>query len=167
MYECVNCHVEDFNPTKDWVCYPTVYKEHNWLCDICAVSTVWDRHLRSKSSSTSKSSRKYLLTFTKKPEVPTQIWANRIISQLDRSNIHNFISGALEHITTNIHCHAYVESPRISKDDYRAFSRNYGFVDVRQIKVDNGIEDYTQKELGTSDKQRLIQFLGNMKLGAY
>lgn len=91
---------------------------------------------------------RYLITFTKKPEVDMSKWKARVEMELERSHITQVINKAFEHMESNPHCHAYVEVKRkIDKlKDYPTFIKKFGFVDIRLIKKDNGVSQYFLNE---------------------
>lgn len=91
--------------------------------------------------------REYLVTFTRNPnsKYTVEQWRQAVLKQLKR---HVFIKGdyAFEHEDTNIHCHAYVTSKGIHKTNFESFAHNYGHVDIKTVKQDNGIHAYIGKE---------------------
>lgn len=91
----------------------------------------------------------YLITFTRNPnsKYDKKKWLSRIVDkELSRSCILQSES-VLEHLDTNVHCHSYCQlSKPIAKSLFSVFSRDYGYVDVRRIKVNNGVEDYITKD---------------------
>lgn len=96
----------------------------------------------------------YLLTFTRNPNSrydPTQ-WLRRIDKELGKSFITESLS-TLEHIDTNIHCHTVIQTTHpITKTRFAVFNRDYGYVDLKRINTDNGVQAYIEKELPNADK---------------
>lgn len=94
---------------------------------------------------------RYFLTFTYNGNHEKQTWLDAVKLRLGRKDIKRFISGVVEHPESNIHVHAYVESDKNwttnrTKKTYpfHSFEKNYGHVDVKRVKNDNGISDYIQ-----------------------
>jgi len=85
----------------------------------------------------------YLLTFTRDPSVSTYNWWKQLLRAL---RLHSYKAATIEHIDSNIHCHAIVESKfNLYKGSYKAFKSR---IDFRKISTDNGVEDYLSKENG-------------------
>jgi len=107
---------------------------------------------RQKKSRHHYEGYKYLLTFTRNPNsrYSIQEWLKRIKKEIIRRSFSEQHC-SLEHPDTNIHIHAVVNSNKpIAKSLFKVFSRDYGYVDVRRINIDNGVLDYIQKELPNS-----------------
>lgn len=99
---------------------------------------------------------RYLVTFTRNPNSRFSLeqWLVRIRKECMKSFIIK-AACALEHPESNIHVHVCMEtskaiSNKSQTSPFKVFSRDYGFVDVRRIVVDNGVEDYISKEYGSS-----------------
>lgn len=88
----------------------------------------------------------YFVTFTRNPSHGTKTdWFELLMTTLQQS-VHQFITGTIEHMDKNIHCHAYITSKyNLSKDRYKAFSK-YHKIDFKKVKFDNGITNYMTKE---------------------
>lgn len=90
---------------------------------------------------------KYLLTFTRNPNSKYTFddWIHRIQLELSK----NFIvdhSCCLENLDTNVHVHSIIEVNKpIAKNQFKVFQRDYGYVDLRRVNVDNGVEQYITK----------------------
>lgn len=102
---------------------------------------------------------RFLLTFTRNEAIDVGVWKNRVRAQLQRKAIKS-VKYVLEHKDTNIHCHALVETDKVlRKREFRAFEKTYGYVDVKNVKKDNGLMDYFTKEEGNeilTDLDKLI-----------
>lgn len=102
----------------------------------------------------------YLLTFTRNPNSKYQKseWFKRILKELGRQSFSQ-VKANLEHIDTNIHCHSIVSSNKpISKTLFKVFQRDYGFVDLRRIVVDNGVDAYIVKDDTIKNPYSLEEF---------
>ena len=89
---------------------------------------------------------KFFITFTKRPDVRFEFFKLKVVDQLKREV---FMRGkyAFEHVSTNAHCHAYVESPyNLCRGTFKSMEKHCGFVDVRRVGVDNGVDEYISKE---------------------
>lgn len=96
----------------------------------------------------------YLVTFTKNPNsrYDSEKWLHRVIKELKRKPFKN-VQCTIEHITTNIHCHAVIDvNKAIAKSLFSVFIRDYGFVDVRRVNHDNGVAEYISKDLPPDEK---------------
>jgi len=95
--------------------------------------------------------KRYFCTFTRNPKAGTkQQWFALLLKTLNQS-LHTFICGTIEHVDSNIHCHAILESKyNLSKDRYKAFFKaNPGSdngKELQKIKWDNGTNSYLTKE---------------------
>lgn len=88
----------------------------------------------------------YFITFTSNNKVSVEAFKYGIVKQLERE-IFSKVKYSFEHEDTNIHCHAYVTATHtINKDNFKSTIRKYGNMDIKHIKVDNGIEEYMSKE---------------------
>lgn len=118
-------------------------------CDDCIVAQpeVW--HLLCNRARQNYNNFSYLVTFTRNPNsrYTQPEWFQKVMKELSKKfTLH--AKAELEHITTNIHCHAVIECTKaISKTQYSVFNRDYGYVDLRRVKVDNGIDNYICKDL--------------------
>lgn len=93
----------------------------------------------------------YFLTFTWNNSVDKTLFKQAVEKQLTRSII---LTGrySFEHEDTNIHCHAYVQTNhRLSKANFASHSRKYGFVDIKRVTKDNGVNSYMSKENETKE----------------
>lgn len=91
----------------------------------------------------------YLVTFTRNPNsrYNKKEWLRRVVQELRKAYITD-VACSLEHIETNIHCHAVVSTNKaVAKSAYKVFNRDYGYVDLRRINVDNGVVNYIEKDL--------------------
>lgn len=91
----------------------------------------------------------YLVTFTRNPNsrfTKTQ-WRLRVRLELHKGYLSSGIC-VEEHPDTNIHVHARIQTNRaISKNQhFRTFERDYGSIDLKRVKVDNGVANYFTKE---------------------
>lgn len=95
----------------------------------------------------SNSQKKYLVTFTfdpKKDNTKEQFKAG-VLKQLSRAWDH--VQYAFEHEDSNIHCHSVITTThRITAKNFDSHQRKYGHVDVRLVKIDNGLAEYISKE---------------------
>lgn len=90
---------------------------------------------------------KYLITFTRDPNKQIVAkWIERVRFELGRKFIQSF-KATMEHVDTNIHIHALIESNKyLKKDDFKCFINNYGNIDLKKVVSNNGIEQYLSKE---------------------
>lgn len=81
--------------------------------------------------------------------MPQEQWLKRVQFELGRKFVRSF-KLAIEHKDSNIHAHARIVSKNLIKKsrDYKTYVNDYGFVDVRNVKYDNGTELYLEKEIG-------------------
>lgn len=95
---------------------------------------------------------RYLITFTldrkllKASTLDQRQFDSIIRRQLERKI---FITArySIEHIDRNMHAHALVEATHnVTKTNFAPYLRDYGSIDIRLVKVDNGIDDYIGKE---------------------
>lgn len=112
---------------------------------------ILDHPYKNCVSSSGDDTPRYFLTFTYNGNHEKQTWLDAVKLRLGRKDIKRFISGVVEHPESNIHVHAYVESDKNwttnrTKKTYpfHSFEKNYGHVDVKRVKNDNGISDYIQ-----------------------
>lgn len=90
---------------------------------------------------------KYLITFTKAKDTELSQWRDRVEFELTRSHIVKVLNKAYEHMDKNPHCHTYVEcKTKVDKNDYKTFIKKFGFVDIKLVKKDNGINQYFKNE---------------------
>lgn len=88
----------------------------------------------------------YLLTFTKRSEVKPSDWFDAIIKQLKKKFIIKFLIG-FEHLDANMHAHAYIECNKyVQKREFALYERDIGYIDLRIVRKDNGVEGYISKE---------------------
>lgn len=91
----------------------------------------------------------YLITFTCNPNsrYTKGQWLERVVKELRRTPLSN-VKATLEHVDSNIHCHALVTSTKaLYKKLFKVFNDRYGYVDLRRISVDNGTQEYIEKDL--------------------
>lgn len=98
---------------------------------------------------------RFFLTFTLKPELPglqshSEQWISAfrraVIKQLQRQIITSG-SYVFEHVDLNCHCHAYVTSNyNITRKHFESVTKKFGYVDLRRVTHDNGVEEYMGKE---------------------
>lgn len=104
---------------------------------------------------------KYLLTFTREPDTPLEIWFQRLVVALG-TKLFLTMHCSIEHIETNIHCHALVTTKyaNLSRDKFKAWCKGAKnparLLDIRKIKHDNGCIEYIQKE--TKEFDNLKEF---------
>lgn len=107
-------------------------------------------------------SKRYLLTFTTRPDARDSIDAfqKAVEHQLSRAA---FLSASysIEHPETNLHAHAIVHSNRYlqGNKDFAVFTKHYGHVDVKAIRIDNGVEAYIGKESPIFDRDASNTFI--------
>ncbi len=105
----------------------------------------------------------YLLTFTysENGRYDKVAWLRRVNKEIHRYFICDTSLFSLEHMDTNIHCHAVVECTKpIAKVLFKVFCRDYGWVDLRRIEVDNNPLGYIEKEMPTAeDAKTKTEFL--------
>lgn len=89
----------------------------------------------------------YLVTFTKAADVDIDKWKQRLKFEMSRKFVTSF-SLVIEHEDGNIHAHAKIKSTKYIKKsrEYRSYIKAYGFVDVKNVKFDNGVDEYLAKE---------------------
>jgi len=91
----------------------------------------------------------YLVTFTRNPNSKHNLeaWLKRIDKEINKSFVVECVTN-IENHTTNIHCHAIIIANRqVQKKDFKVFERDYGYVDVKRKKIDNGMEEYIVKDM--------------------
>ncbi len=99
----------------------------------------------------------YIVTFTYNPNsrYDKLEWLRRVNKEVHRYYVLDSSRFALEHMDTNIHCHAVMEtSKRISKVLFKIFNRDYGYVDLRRINVDNDPINYIEKEMPKAESAK-------------
>jgi len=124
-----------------------------WCLNCIRTSPVdWGQmNLSAIRMSSSSSQPTYLLTFTRNPNSRYSLdsWLDRVVTELCRKPFTD-VRCSLEHVSTNIHCHAlitYNSKGRLGKDKFTVFARDYGFVDLRRVNSDNGVIEYISKDL--------------------
>jgi len=91
----------------------------------------------------------YLVTFTRNPNsrysIPEML--NRVAKELERSSIVEHFCMP-EHMDSNIHVHAAIRftTPHQKERTFKVYMRDYGYVDMRRINVNNGVADYLLKD---------------------
>lgn len=117
-------------------------------------SAKWAQHFNlrleccgwTKPVKTAKVGGRFIITFTKRPDVRFEFFKNQVIRQLARK-VFNSGKYAFEHVATNAHCHAYVESPfNLCKSHFAHIEKVCGFVDIKRVGWNNGVEEYISKE---------------------
>lgn len=114
---------------------------------------------RKKASRRQYSDFSYLITFTRNPNSRYSLhdWKKRIAKEVSRKTFSQQHL-TIEHPDTNIHVHAVVKANKaISNTLFKVFSRDYGWVDVRRIRTDNGVLDYIAKELPEGQNPQNLQ----------
>lgn len=138
--------MEEFYPfLTQYKSNPALYKEFYEFAE-------YD-HYVTKPLKTAVENRpnKYLLTFTKETETPLDVWFQRLVLAL-RTKLFLTLHASIEHIETNIHCHALVTTKyaNLSRDKFKAWCKGAKnpsrLLDIRKIKNDNGCIEYIQKE---------------------
>lgn len=94
--------------------------------------------------------KRYFLTLTRNPVYSKQEWLDDI-TKVCQQTLHEFISGTIEHLDTNIHAHVIVESkynldPKRYKKFYAKHPGSHNSERVKKIKWDNGTQSYISKE---------------------
>lgn len=119
---------------------------HSLTCgcvDCVDFISMMDKYLALDPEVIKRTRLEYLVTFTKSPQLSFSDWLHSLQKQLKKKFILSYKAG-VEHLDTNPHCHVLMESKeRITK---RKFSKFPCFIDLRRVKVDNGVEDYIGKE---------------------
>lgn len=88
----------------------------------------------------------YFITFTTKDGVDKQKWIKRIKYEMSRKYIVSF-QLCVEHKDTNTHIHAKIKSTKhLKKQHFKTYETAFGWVDIRLVKHDNGIDAYMEKE---------------------
>jgi len=128
----------DYYPIPEWV-----YNTELPVPDVIPVLPLSVIHELSNSKNATKF---YLLTLTRDSKVADKLnWFDDVVDLLELK-MHNFIAGSIEHIDTNIHCHAVVSSHHnIDKSRYKKFIKKHR-IDCRKIVCDNGVSEYIGKE---------------------
>jgi len=90
---------------------------------------------------------RYLITFTRNTNIPKIDWFKSLCIALRSKQIVKLKALTIEHIDTNIHCHAYVKTKyaNMSPSKFKAFSLKHR-IDFKKVVSDNGVETYFQKE---------------------
>lgn len=88
----------------------------------------------------------YFVTWSRMPSVPLDQWQKAVTRELHKKWIVSF-KAVCEHMNTNIHVHALCHSHyKKSHRDFKLFARKFGYVDIKQVQVDHGIDDYISKD---------------------
>lgn len=88
----------------------------------------------------------YFLTFTTKQDVDKKKWLKRLKFELSRKYVVDF-KLCFEHKDTNVHAHVKVKSTKhLKKQMFKTYETAFGWIDIRLIKHDNGIDEYMEKE---------------------
>lgn len=138
-FDCFFCQQKFSTDTPTYV---------NW-CPSCIVLAPFEWLEMNKHSRKKYEGYKYLVTFTRNENgrYTKKEWLDRVCKELRRKAF-SLAVGELEHIDTNIHCHAVIETGKaVHKSLFKVFIRDYGFVDLRRINIDNGVQTYIEKEL--------------------
>lgn len=89
---------------------------------------------------------RYFLTFTRDPSNGSKLDWYSMLKKALRQSIHTFVTATIEHPSTNIHCHAVVETKyNLWKGSYKAFTKHH-HIDIKKLKWDNGVKSYMSKE---------------------
>lgn len=109
----------------------------------------WDRDILPLAKIEPKKGpkeKKYLITFTYNSKASNKYdWYILLKNALSQS-VHTYLSATIEHIESNIHCHAVVGSKyNLSKDRYKKFATLHR-MDFKTISYDNGVNSYIAKE---------------------
>lgn len=119
-----------------------------WCTDCLVLNPMeWlDLNLKSKQKYSNYS---YLVTFTRNPNsrYDREQWLYRVDKEMNRKSFSE-VNAVLEHIEENIHAHVIVQSNKpFTKNLFKVFNRDYGYVDVRRINTDNGVRSYIEKDM--------------------
>lgn len=128
----------DYFPVPEWV--------YNTELPVPSDIPILPLSVIHKIADSKNATKFYLLTLTRDSKVATQLeWFDDVVELLELK-MHNFIAGSIEHIESNIHCHAMVSSKHnIDKSRYKKFIQKHR-IDCRKISKDNGISEYIGKE---------------------
>lgn len=112
---------------------------------------------KSKNPQTQKI---YLLTFTRDPAVDRHLWYERLVKALS-SKMFKTMRASIEHIESNIHCHALVTVEcNLSRDKFTSYLKDaknaIRALDIKKVSKDNGIGEYIAKESKVFDN--LVDF---------
>lgn len=89
----------------------------------------------------------YFITFTKKPDIELNKWYSRLRYEIGRKIMGQLIKGCIENHETNIHCHIYVKATqKIQKRDFSTYEKAFGYIDLKKVNINNGIEEYIDKQ---------------------
>lgn len=96
---------------------------------------------------TPHSNHKYFITFTYNGNGTIEDWKKRIRFELSRKFVMSF-KLCIEHEDTNIHAHVILESNKYLRKErhFATFIKQYGYVDLKKVQYDNGLEQYISKE---------------------
>lgn len=93
---------------------------------------------------------KYFITFTWNNSVLKSLWLSRVKFELSRKYVKSF-KAVIEHADSNIHCHALlVTDQSLAKRHFSTFVKKCGFVDIKHVTSDNGIDQYGDKPMVSS-----------------
>lgn len=105
---------------------------------------------RKKRANSHPDGYRYFITFSPDPKKlekhGLEAWKACLRKQLDKTCITSF-KAAYEHKETNIHLHAIVNANRqLVKRNFKVHMTKFGFVDLKSVRYDNGMEEYITKE---------------------
>lgn len=121
-------------------------------CFPCCSKTsirAYNEYLEFLDSKKKSSSLLYLVTFTRNPNsrYSYEDWIFRIKKECMKNFVVS-VKVVKENADSNVHVHAVMlTNKRITKREFKVFNRDYGYVDVRRIKSDNGVMGYIEKDL--------------------
>jgi hypothetical protein len=134
---------------------PELYKQFEEWC-------FFDHHtIKPEKPLLSSRPNKYLLTFTREPDTPLDSWFQKLLSALS-TKLFLTLHASIEHIETNIHCHALVTTKyaNLSRDKFKSWCKGAKnparLLDIRKVKFDNGCIEYINKE--TKEFDNLKEF---------
>lgn len=122
------------NPPSEWLFDP-VFKQ--WY------DTEW--YPANYPQSRRQARHRYFITFTLAPDkgVTVEEFTNRLRFELARKYVLSF-RGCIENRDSNIHAHVMLDTDVHLKKtkQFSTWTKKYGFVDLKKINYDNGIEQY-------------------------
>lgn len=111
------------------------------------------KHPRAKLTK-SDAKHLYLITYTLDPkkQLSNQEFKAACVKEFSKK-LYKRVEYTYEHEDTNIHCHAMVETNHTITYDhtkanytFKVFKAKVGNINVKPVKVDNGIKEYITKE---------------------
>lgn len=120
------------------------YQREDYMSNLQIITNYLMYNSHKKSVTGQKN--KYFITFTHNNNTPKDDFKKAVEKQLERK-IFTHVEYAFEHEETNIHCHAIVESKfTLNSLNFKSHSTKHGYVQIKIIKHDNGLQDYINKE---------------------